>query len=265
MVERYRELPVRTGVEVSALVAVAVAALFAGRLLVPAGAVVEAVLDPFVVVGTALAWQLGYLVANLDANRTRVGTLRRSIGLANGLTLLRGGLYAAVLGFVVVPPEAGVAWVAAACYGLGVALDRVDGAVARTVGKQTDLGRRLDMAFDTFGFVAAPLVAVVWGILPVWYLALSAARYCYRAGTGLRRLRGRPVFDPPDDGLSRTLAGVQMAFLTAALVPATPAWLVRWVAPVALAASLLVFGRDYLHAAGRLPRNGGGDADGGRS
>jgi len=51
--------------------------------------------------------------------------------------------------------ETALAWVPALCYGTGVALDKLDGIVARTVGRQTELGRRLDMAFDTFGFVVA--------------------------------------------------------------------------------------------------------------
>ncbi|MEF8781020.1 MAG: CDP-alcohol phosphatidyltransferase family protein [Haloferacaceae archaeon] len=191
---------------------------------------------------------------DLDSERAPWGAWRRLFGVANALTLLRGALYAAVAGFVVVPPGTALAWVPAVAYGTGAALDKLDGTVARTVGRETALGRRLDMAFDTFGFVAAPLVAVLWGQLPVWYLSLSAARYVYRAGLAWRRRRDRPVFDLPDGELSRYLAGVQMAFLTLALAPVVPTGLVWTAAPFVLLPSLSVFARDFLIATGRLRR-----------
>jgi CDP-diacylglycerol--glycerol-3-phosphate 3-phosphatidyltransferase len=204
----------------------------------------------------ALLWttQIGYLA--IAHRTTRVPGHRRELGVANAVTMLRGGLYAVVAGFVLVPPTTGLAWVPAVCYGTGVVLDRLDGALARTVGRETALGERLDMAFDTFGFVVAPLVAVVWGILPVWYLSLSAARFVYRGACGWRRFRGRPLHDRPDSDLGRNLAGVQMVFLTVALAPPVPTSLVGTLAPVVLAPSLAVFCRDYLSVSGRLPRSG---------
>ena len=228
-----------------------------GRLGVP----------PAAVAGLCLAGQLWYVAFGLggvDAVRTPAdestdgsterGDGPRLFGLANGVTLVRGALYAAVAGLAVASPDAGVAWIAATGYGVGVLFDGLDGRVARTIGTETDIGRRLDMAYDTFGFVAAPLVAVAWGILPVWYLSLSAARYVFRGAVGLRRARGRPVFDLPDSDLGKYLAGVQMVFLTVALVPAAPDHLVRAAAPVVLAPSLGVFARDYLVVSGRVSR-----------
>jgi CDP-diacylglycerol--glycerol-3-phosphate 3-phosphatidyltransferase len=120
------------------------------------------------------------------------------------------------------------------------------------VGRETEVGRRLDMAFDTFGLVAAPLVAVLWELLPVWYLAVSAARYVFRGAVWLRRVRGLPVGDLPDSDLGKYLAGVQMVFVTVALVPPVPTDVVWTVAPVVLAPSLAVFARDYLAVSGRL-------------
>jgi len=177
------------------------------------------------------------------------------LNLANTVTSARGGLYAVVAAFVFVPPETALAWMPAACYGTGVFLDQVDGILARTVSDETPLGKRLDMAFDTFGFVVAPLVAVVWNLLPAYYLSLSAARFLYRGAEEWRRFRGRPVYDPPDNDLGRYLAGTQMLFLTAALAPPVPTDLVFLAAPFVLAPSIAVFVRDYLYMSGRLPRD----------
>jgi CDP-diacylglycerol--glycerol-3-phosphate 3-phosphatidyltransferase len=219
----------------------------------PADEMTRWALHPAAVAGLCWAGQFWLAGRGLDASRLVGSPYRHVFGLANALTLLRGGLYAVVAGFVVVPATTTVAWVPALCYGVGVVLDKLDGVVARTLGEETDLGQRLDMAADTFGFVAAPLVAVLWGRLPVWYLAISAARYVYLAGIHYRRRRGRPIHDRPDSDLGRYLAGVQMVFITIALVPTVPSGLVFAVAPAVLAPSLGVFVRDFLYVSGRLP------------
>ncbi|ELZ26998.1 CDP-alcohol phosphatidyltransferase [Halosimplex carlsbadense 2-9-1] len=216
----------------------------------------------------AAAFVLWFCRRHLDANRPdgalpdgegpggetpddparRYGTL----GLANRVTLARGGLVAAVAGFVAVEPTDAVRWAPAVCYGANCLLDLVDGALARHRDRTTVLGARLDMAFDTLGFLVAPVVAVAWGRLPVWYLSLSAARYLYKAGCAVRRRRGLPVGDLPPSRLRRPLAGMQMAFITVALAPVVPAATVAAVAVVVLAPSLAVFARDYLVVAGHL-------------
>ena len=223
--------------------------------LFPPEEVPRGVFHPAVVAGISLAGQLWYVAQSLEVTGPRGAVLSDIFGLANAVTLVRGGLYAVVAAFVVVPPDTALVWVPALCYGTGALLDRLDGVLARTIGDETPLGTRLDMAFDTFGFVAAPLVAVLWGRLPVWYLAISAARYVFLVGLYWRRRNGRPVYDLPDGTLSKYLAGLQMAFLTVALAPPVPTGVVWALAPVALAPSLAVFGRDFLVASGRLPRD----------
>ncbi|WP_299270482.1 CDP-alcohol phosphatidyltransferase family protein [Halorientalis sp.] len=219
--------------------------------LFPADAMTRWMFHPAAIAGVCWAGQLWYAGRGLDSVRP----WRYVFGLANSITLLRGGLYAVVAGFVVVPVTTDLAWVPAVCYGTGVVLDKLDGTVARTIGEQTPLGTRLDMAFDTFGFVIAPLVAVLWGRLPVWYLSIAAARYVYLGGIRWRRLRGRPVGERPDSDLAKYLAGIQMVFLTIALIPVVPSDTLWTVAPAVLAPSLAVFCRDFLVVSGRLPRD----------
>jgi len=234
--------------EAGSLFALGVAVLVGLRQVLRAADVAAAsdVLAAVVVLWIVVA---GYTAVTL---RTAPNTHGRSLGLATMLTVARGGLYGVVAAFVLVAPVGRLAWVPAVCYAAGVALDWVDGSVARTVGRVTPTGRRLDMAFDTFGFVAAPVLGVAWGQLPVWYLSLSAARYVYRAAKYQRRYRGAPMFDRPDGDLGRYLAGGQMVFLALALTPVTTPGLVASVAPFALAPSVGVFLRDYLVVSGRL-------------
>lgn len=220
--------------------------------LFPSSDAMRSALHPAVFAGCCWAGQLWYATRVSIAQTGR--TVREDLtGVANTVTLFRGGLFGVVIGFVVVPPDTALIWIPALCYGIGVCLDYIDGALAQTIGRETRVGTRLDMAFDTFGFVAAPLVAVVWGRLPAWYLTLSILRYAYRAGLYYRRRRDRPVYDRPDSDLGKYLAGLQMAFLTVALAPVVPATLVRTVAPAVLAPSVVVFCRDFLVASGRVP------------
>ena len=221
------------------------------RPLFPPDHVLESVFHPAVLAGGFWASQL-WFATRASASQSVLGSAVELLGVANAVTLVRGGLYAVVAGFVAVPAGTSIAWVPAVCYGTGAAMDWLDGTIARTLGTETRVGTRLDVAFDTFGFVAAPLVAVLWGQLPVWYLSLSALRYVYRAGLAYRRRRGRQVYRRPDSDLGRYLAGLQMVFLTVALVPAAPEALVRAAAPFVLAPSVAVFCRDFLVATGRV-------------
>jgi len=175
-----------------------------------------------------------------------------AIGAANAVTMGRGWLFAAVGGFAVLQPSAAIAWVPGLCYGAGVALDQIDGRLARHTDTESNLGERLDMAVDTLGFVVAPVVAVAWGRLPVWYLSLAAARYLFKLGRGYRRWRDLPVSELSPSSIRRTLSGVQMAFLTLALLPLVPVDVLAVVAVAVLTPSLAMFVRDYLVVAGRL-------------
>ncbi|WP_240936945.1 CDP-alcohol phosphatidyltransferase family protein [Halomicrobium sp. HM KBTZ05] len=204
-----------------------------------------------------LCFELAFWYYHLGANHRTGGASFETLGAANALTLLRGGLLAIVAGCALITPDpfAPLAWLPAACYGVSVAIDWLDGTVARATDRVTVLGSRLDMAIDTVGFLVAPVVGVLWGQLPVWYLSLSLARYLFKSGRRLRIARGRPVYDLPESRLRRPLAGLQMAFITFALAPVTPPSVVRSLAAVVLVPSLAVFLRDYLAISGRWHNN----------
>jgi CDP-diacylglycerol--glycerol-3-phosphate 3-phosphatidyltransferase len=209
---------------------------------------------------TVATFVVGFLWYHRAANRTATGERLATLGVANAVTLARGGLFAGVAGFVLLDPSSGsvLLWLPALWYGTGVALDAADGFLARTVGTPTRLGERLDMAMDTTGFLVAPVVAVAWGRLPVWYLSLSAARYLFKFGVAARRRRGLPVRELPESALRRPLAGLQMVFITIALVPLVPATLLVPAAAAVLLPSLTLFVQDYLVVSDRIctkPRN----------
>lgn len=241
-----RALTRRLAVEGALLIAAAVSLLAAGYWVFTTTASMSAAVRWLVPTGVVTAWAGGYAWTHRHTLHGTDGARLGSLGLANWITLVRAVLLAGVAGFVVVDPEGLLAWGPAVGYGVAVVLDGVDGAVARSVGTETRLGERLDMAVDTTGFVVAPLVAVAWGLLPAWYLSLSAARYCYRGGLFLWRRSGREVGTLPPSRLRRPLAALQMVFISVALLPPAPTPLIRTVAPVVLLPSLAVFARDWL-------------------
>lgn len=207
------------------------------------------------VAGTFWIGQLTSVASRTECTEATNSVARYVFSLANSLTLVRSGLYSVVAGFAVVTPSPEVVWVPALCYGSGVVLDSLDGTVARTVGRETPLGERFDLTADTAGLVAAPLVAVLWGLLPWWYLTVSAARYVFIGVIRWRRYRGYRVFETPEGPASKYIAGGQMLFVTMALVPVVPASLTQSLAPIVITPTILVFGRDILAVSGRYPPN----------
>ncbi|MGM0591595.1 MAG: CDP-alcohol phosphatidyltransferase family protein [Halobacteriota archaeon] len=205
--------------------------------------------------GVTLSAELWLLYRNLDRNHAH-GTddLFERFGPATTLTLVRGLLLAWLAGFLQLPwPEGPLAWAPALLYGLAAVLDYADGTLARLTDRVTVLGERLDVEFDALGLLVAPLVGVVGGQIPWWYLSVSVARYAFVAAVRLRRWRGLSVSDLPPRASRRILAGSQMAFVALALSPVIGRDAATVGAALFGGAVLLGFGRDWLAVSGRRP------------
>ncbi|MFC7009169.1 CDP-alcohol phosphatidyltransferase family protein [Halalkalicoccus salilacus] len=151
-------------------------------------------------------------------------------------------------------PTESLVWLPAALYGLAALLDYVDGTIARLTDHVTTLGARLDVEIDALGILIAPLLAVIYGQLPVWYLLAGAARYIFVAGKWHRRRTGKAIHDLPAGPASRILAGVQMAFLAVVLSPLLTPPEATSLGVAVLVPFLANFLRDWWHLTGRLPR-----------
>src|SRR5262249_30966443 len=131
-----------------------------------------------------LDWHLG-LLERPDGSR-----LDR-IGVANLLTLTRGGLPPALLALAGAP--AGLVLLL-----LAGGADVVDGRLARRRDEETLLGAWLDGSADTFVVGAATLGAALHGLLPLWAAALVLLRlavpWALVAGVYFGRAR-RPSLD----------------------------------------------------------------------
>ncbi len=215
------------------------AAAASAQLLLLAGLATAFGLGPIgVLVGVVYAAVLLGLLS-----RAMYRANRPSLGPADLVTLARALLVGGVTALVVDGMLTGVAAVPAlvALAAVALALDAVDGQVARRTGTVSAVGARFDMEVDAFLILV--LSAHVAGIVGPWALAMGAMRYAFvAAGWALPWLRG-PL---PPSYAGKTVAalqGVVLVVASARLLPHPPVVLL-----VAAALALLCwsFGRDVL-------------------
>lgn len=197
--------------------------------------------------GAVLLYELVVLWRLLDHNRdAETGRLLTSFGPATAMTVLRGLLLAIVAGFLFVPrPTSIVAWIPGLAYGSAVGLDFFDGVVARRWGRSTRLGALLDCRFDTVGLFVAPLLGVLYGQLPIWYLSVAVAKPICVGALTVRVWHGRPTKALPENERNRWLAGLQMVVVSLALLPVVEPPLGTVLATAAMLPFLLQFVRDW--------------------
>lgn len=188
--------------------------------------------------------------------------LRPSLGAANWLTLLRGGLIAVLAGFLFQPALAGrglagwAAWAPAALYIAAAALDGADGFLARATGRETRLGEQLDTAVDALGLLIAASLVVWIGKAPAAYLFVGLGYYALKAAVGARRKTGRSIGPVQPRPEARLVAGCEMGFAGAALLPLFEPAATRPVALILTAALLAGFARDWMIVCGHAAPDG---------
>jgi len=193
-------------------------------------------------------WQLLPLNHPPDATM-----LFSSFGCANLLTLTRGVPQLLLGGLLIAPTPSGwLWWMPALLYGLTILGDYFDGYLARTRGRVTVMGARLDMAYDALAMVVIAVTGVRYGILPWWYLAVPLARPLFVVGIRLRRRLNRPVAPLPYSATRRMVASLQMGFLAGVMAPLFDRTATRWLATFFMAPLIGGFLRDWGLVSGRL-------------
>jgi len=220
------------------------------------GILVVGTSQPRWILGSIAVWSycLWLLLRGLEYNY-RVGEHAplETLGWPTLVTLVRGGLVAVTAGFLLLPvPVGALAFVPAAAYSLASLLDHVDGRLARALGRSTRLGAKLDMELDAAGILIASVLAIQYGKIPAWYLAIGLARYAFVLGIAWRERHRKDVVELDPNPLRRVFAGVQMGYLSVVLWPPIPAEVSLFVAPVFGGATLAMFARDWWWVSGRL-------------
>lgn len=214
-------------VVLAAAATVGAAALLAGWLDLPAVVLRAAALA--VVGGTFVLW---LAVRQLHA---------RSFGAANCVTLVRGGLALLLAALVGAAPTPALGWMLVAIGTLGVALDGVDGVLARGRAETGEFGARFDM--ETDALLILVLAALVWqqGKAGVWILAAGLLRYLFVAGGWLLPWLRNAL---PPSKRRQAVCVVQIVSLLGALAPVVVSPWSDALALTGLAALVWSFGVD---------------------
>jgi phosphatidylglycerophosphate synthase/SAM-dependent methyltransferase len=165
------------------------------------------------------------------------GVLRDQWGPASWVTSMRATLAIGVAALVVASfgRETPVALLVALA-AVALALDLVDGWLARRTGTATELGARFDGEVDAFLILALSVYAApAYG---AWVLAIGAARYLFAAGEWLLPWMRKPL---PPRRWRKVVAATQGVALTVAaggVLPHTPTQALLAGALVLLAASM---------------------------
>ena len=156
-----------------------------------------------------------------------VVTLARALLVGGVTALVADGLHT---GSTAVVPLVGLAAVA-------LALDAVDGQVARRTGTVSEVGARFDMEVDAFLILV--LSVHVATIVGPWALAIGAMRYAFVAASWVLPWLTGPL---PVSYVAKTVAALQGVVLVVASLPVPATLLVA----VALAFLTWSFGRSVL-------------------
>lgn len=144
---------------------------------------------------------------------------RRDFGAANRITLLRGALTSILAAAAVAGPMLDLRglWLAAGCGALALALDGLDGWLARRTGRADAFGARFDMEVDAL--LVLVLAVLLWSsaIAGAWVLAAGLLRYAFVLAGWLWPWIARPL---PSSRRRRAACAGGVGLLAAALVPA---------------------------------------------
>ena len=181
---------------------------------------------------------------------------RPGLGAANQITLVRATLVIPTAALVLQPApfEAMALWWIAGVAAVAIALDGLDGLVARRSGQETGFGARFDMELDSFLMLA--LSALVWraGRADAWVLLVGAPRYLFVAAGWIWSALTAEL---PPRFRRKTVCVVQGIALILCLAPIVPPELVLPVAAGALALLAYSFAVDVVwlivHARVRAP------------
>jgi phosphatidylglycerophosphate synthase len=161
-----------------------------------------------------------------------------TFGPANQVTMVRACLVALTAASIGEPRSASYATAAVAASCVALALDGVDGWLARRTGMASDFGARFDMEIDALLIQVLAVLAWQYGKAGVWVVTSGLLRYVFVAAGWLLPWMRRPLFP---SFRRKAICVVQVAGLILAMVPAIAPPASTWIAAASLAALLYSF------------------------
>jgi phosphatidylglycerophosphate synthase len=188
-----------------------------------------------------LAAFAGWMLYATVVYRAAVRADLPGFGWAHRVTLARGLLVALMIPGLLAPERR--PWLPLVLGAMALALDGVDGPIARRAGTASPFGARFDMETDALTVLMLSALVAVEGRVGAWVLASGALRYLYVAAGWVWPWLRRPV---PPSFARRLVCVLQIAGLLVALTPIVPPPWPAAIAAVSLALLLWSFGRDVI-------------------
>ena len=139
------------------------------------------------------------------------------LGLCNVVTVTRGAGICILAGLIFVPHALnGLGWLLLMLAGLTLALDGLDGWLARRSGLRSDFGARFDVEADVAFAIVLALLAWQADKVGLWFVALGLLRPAFLAASMLLPALRVPL---PDAYWRKAMAAMQMSVQVALLAP----------------------------------------------
>lgn len=188
----------------------------------------------------ALTYAMGMIVA---IRAVEGGHPFATFGPANGVTCARLALVALLAGAIAEPVTRPIANLAALVGAVALALDGLDGWLARRTRMTSPFGARFDM--ETDALLTLVLAALVWRSdrAGAWVLLSGLLRYLFVGSATLWPWLRHPL---PERRRRKAVCAVQVGTLSVALLPALPPGYSTALALAGLAALVISFAIDIL-------------------
>jgi len=159
-------------------------------------------------------------------------------GTANRITLLRGCLVAWLAAFAMTNGSNHQAFWVACVAAIALAMDGLDGFIARKTNGETEYGAKFDMEFDAMLMLVLSWLVFAWNQAGLWVLFCGLARYLWAAASAQFIWLRKEV---PGEFRRKTgcVIGVIGLICAAAPIPHSALW-----AAIATGALALSFGMD---------------------
>lgn len=172
----------------------------------------------------------------------------RRFGYANTVTAFRASLVsltaATVLCFESFHKTDMVLWTLVGVVLLALALDGIDGYLARRYRQESELGARFDMEVDAFLIFVLSIAAALLDKAGAWVLLIGLMRYLFVAAGWFAPFLAD---DLPASLRRKFVCVLQVSVLCLILVPAVPAQISSYLAAIALVALVFSFAADSVY------------------
>jgi phosphatidylglycerophosphate synthase len=170
-------------------------------------------------------------------HRNHLGTLANAVTLVRLLVVCVGAALA-------LRGPAGIEWWLVCGASVELALDGLDGPIARARGETSAFGARFDGEVDALAMLVLSILVWRTGAAGAWVLAVGGLRYALLAAAALwPRLRGHV----PSSLRAKIICDVNLGALIVALAPIGPAWVHAALPAGGLALLAYSFGHDVLY------------------